>query len=141
MTSRRPRQAGFTLVEVLVAIMIVAVVAMVLLYRRIDVVRDAGRIRDERIAWTLAALKMGDLSRDPTIIADSDSGDFATDSPDQAGFKWSYESTVEPVQLDEAPGQAARSVRRVRLKIFDTENAEIQSLEAMFADVAEPTPP
>jgi hypothetical protein len=84
---------------------------------------------------------MGELSRDPTIIADSDSGDFAIDSPDQAGFKWSYESTVEPVQLDEAPGQATRSVRRVRLKILDAENAEIQSLEAMFADVGEPTPP
>ena|SRR5688572_3877046 len=134
------QRAGFTLIEVLVAILIVAVVSMVLLYRRIDVVRDAARVRDERVAWTLAALKMGDLSRDPAAIMDSDSGDFATDSPDQAGFRWSYESELEAVPLGEAAGEATRSVRRVRLKIFDPEDVELQTLEAMFTDVSEETP-
>jgi len=139
--SRRPRQrSGFTLIEVLVAILIVAVVSMVLLYRRIDVVRDAARVRDQRVAWTLAAFKMGDLSRDPAAIADSDSGDFSEDAPDQAGFRWSYEAEVEPVPLDEGPGETPRSVRRVRLKIIDPDDVEIQTLEAMFPFVQAESP-
>jgi prepilin-type N-terminal cleavage/methylation domain-containing protein len=134
------QQSGFTLIEVLVAVLIVAVVCVVLLYRRIEVVQDAGRIRDERVAWTLAALKMGDLSRDPAAIMDSDSGDFSADLPDQEGFRWSYESQLEPIPVDEAPDQQPRSLRRVRLKILDAEDAELQMLEAMFADVAEESP-
>ena len=133
MTRSPRRRSGFTLVEVLVAILIVAVVSMVLLQRRIEVVRDAGRIRDERVAWTLAALKMGQLSRDPAAITGSDSGDFAEDSPDQAEFTWSYESEREAVPLDEAPGQPPREVLRVRLKIFDPDEVQLQSLEAMFS--------
>jgi len=39
------RRAGMTLLEVLVAILIIAVVAMVLLNRRIDLVRDAAKLR------------------------------------------------------------------------------------------------
>lgn len=112
--------------------MIIAVVAMVLLHRRIDVVRDAARVRDERVAWTLAALKMGDLSRDPSLIVSSDSGDFAQESPDQADFRWSYESQREAIPLDEPQGQAAREILRVRLKILDPDNLELQLLEAMF---------
>jgi len=131
---------GFTLIEVLVAILIVAVVSMVLLYRRIDVVRDAARVRDERIAWTLAALKMGDLSRDPSTIQNSDSGDFSADSPDQDGFRWSYESVLEPVPLDEGPELTPRTVRRVKLKILDPEDVELQTLEAMFEGVKEESP-
>ncbi len=140
MTNSKRQRAGFTLIEVLVAILIIAVVAIVLLYRRIDVIRDAARVRDERVAWTLAALKMGDLSRDPAAISPSDSGDFAGDAPDQAGFRWSYESEREDVPLDEAPEQAARQVLRVRLKIFDPEDVELQSLEAMFSLEPETVP-
>src|SRR6185503_19791692 len=133
-------RSGFTLIEVLVAILIVAVVAMVLLYRRIDVVQDAARVRDERVAWTLAALKLGHLSRDPPVILDSDSGEFSVDSPDQGGFRWSYESVLEPVPLDEGPEQTPRTVRRVKLKILDAEDVELQTLEAMFEGVKEESP-
>jgi hypothetical protein len=119
---------------VLVAILIIAVVALVLLYRRIDVVRDAGRLRDERVAWTLAALKLGDLSRDPSTLRESDQGDFSDDAPDQADFRWSFETQKEIIPLDETPGQNPRSVRRIRLKIFDAEDLLLQEVEAMFPD-------
>jgi prepilin-type N-terminal cleavage/methylation domain-containing protein len=137
-SANRRRAGGFTLLEVLVSILVVAVVAMVLLYKRIDVVRDAARVRDERVAWTLIALKMGDLSRDPALIKDSDHGDFSEDAPDQASFGWSYESEPVPVTFDDAnaPAEAPpRTVRRVRLKIFDPEDVELQTIEAMFADI------
>lgn len=137
---RRARVEGFTLIEVLVAILIVAVVSMVLLNRRIEVVKDAAKIRDERVAWTLAAFKMGDLSRDPAAIAPSDSGDFSVDLPDQAAFRWSYEATRETVPLDETPDQKPREVLRVRLKIIDPEDVELQALEAMFSVEPEQTP-
>jgi len=137
---RRARVEGFTLIEVLVAILIVAVVSMVLLNRRIEVVKDAARIRDERVAWLLVAFKMGDLSRDPAAIAPSDSGDFSADLPDQAAFRWSYESVREAVPLDETPDQKAREVLRVRLKIIDPEDIELQTLEAMFSVEPEPSP-
>ena len=137
---KRRTQSGFTLIEVLVAVLIVAVVAIVLIHRRIEVVQDAARIRDERVAWTLAALKMGDLSRDPAAIMDKDSGDFAKDAPDQGEFRWSYESTLEPIPLDEGPDEKPRALRRVKLKILDPEDAELQSIEALFPDVAEETP-
>src|SRR5262245_26332782 len=137
---RCPRAGGFTLIEVLVAIMIVAVVSIVLIYRRIDVVRDAAHVRNERIAWTLAALKLGDLSRDPSSIQDSDSGDFEEDAPDYAEFRWSYESQLEPVVMDATPvpDQAPPTLRRVTLKVFDSDDLELQSIEAMFPSVAAP---
>ena len=128
----RLKTGGFTLIEVLVAVLIVAVVAIVLINRRIEVVQDAARLRDERVAWTLAALKMGDLSRDPAAIMDSDSGDFSKDAPDQANFRWSYESHLEPIPLDEGPDETPRSLRRVKLKILDPEDVELQTLEALF---------
>jgi prepilin-type N-terminal cleavage/methylation domain-containing protein len=131
--------AGFTLIEVLVAIMIVAAVSIVLIYRRIDVVRDAAQVRNERVAWTLAALKLGDLSLDPSSILESDGGNFEEDAPDYSEFQWSYESQLEPVAIDDAPvpDEAPRMLRRVTLKIFDAEDVELQSIEAMFPVAAQ----
>ncbi|HTF57601.1 MAG TPA: type II secretion system protein [Planctomycetota bacterium] len=138
---REVRVEGFTLLEVLVAILIIAVVAMVLLYRRIDIVRDAAKIRDERVGWTLAALKMGELSMNPADIRPSDSGDFSLDLPDQGEYRWTYEAIREPVPLDEPEGEAAHEVLRVTLKILDPENTELQTLEAIFPAPAQATPP
>jgi prepilin-type N-terminal cleavage/methylation domain-containing protein len=141
MRHRRPSQrSGFTLIEVLIAILIVAVVAIVLIYRRIDVVRDAARVRAERVAWTLAALKLGDMSRDPAALLDADSGDFSEDAPDLADFQWSYEAQWEPIPLDAVEGQTVRSLRRIHLKILDADDVELQSIEAMFPDTREQTP-
>jgi len=138
----RRRQGGFTLLEVLIAVLIIAVVAMVLLYRRIDVVRDAAKIRDERVGWTLAALKMGELSMNPAEIRPSDSGDFSRDLPDQGEYRWTYESIREPVPMDEPEGEAPREVLRVTLKILDAEETELQTLEAIFpAPAAAPAAP
>ena len=129
---RRPSNGGFTLIEVLVAIVIIAVVAMVLLYRRVELVRDAGKLRDERVAWMLAAWKLGELSSDPAAIQSSATGDFADSQPDQAGFLWAYTAEREEVPIDDASDQKNPEILRVRLKILGPDEEELQSLEAMF---------
>ena len=63
----RGAKAGFTLVEVVFALGILATVIVVLLERRTVVVRDAARSRDLRTAWFLAAQKMGELELDPDL--------------------------------------------------------------------------
>ena len=128
----RRRAGGFTLVEVLVAILIVAVVAMVLLQRRVEVVRDAARLRGQRIAWILASLKMGLISQNPATILPADSGDFSKDAPDQTDFRWSYEMVKVPIPLGEPEGEPPRELQRLHLKIFDPEGVELQSLEALY---------
>ena len=142
---RRRTNSGFTLIEVLVAILIVATVMIVLIHRRLDVVQDAAKIRDQRVAWTLAALKLGDMARDPAAILDSDSGDFAEEAPDLENFSWSYQASWDPVPLEGAAQEKARYVRRVRLVVVDSEEGELQSIEAMFQDTREgqeaPPPP
>jgi len=130
---KKPRaDGGFTLIEVMVAIVILAVVAMVLLYRRVDIVRDAGKIRDERLAWTLAAYKLGDLSSNPSAILPSATGDFSDSQPDQAGFLWAYTSEREEIPIDDAQDQEPVEILRVRLTILSPDEEELQSLEAMF---------
>jgi type II secretion system protein I len=129
---RRRDTSGFTLVEVLVAIAIIAVVALVLLYRRVEIVRDAGKIRDERVAWMLAAWKLGELSADPARILAAETGDFEESLPDQPGFRWSYTSEREEVRLDDTPAEKPAEILRVRLTILGPDDEELQKLEAMF---------
>jgi prepilin-type N-terminal cleavage/methylation domain-containing protein len=139
---RRRKTSGFTLIEVLVAILIVATVMIVLIYRRLEVVQDAAKIRDRRVAWTLASLKLGDMARDPSTILDAESGSFGDDSAEFENFQWSYQATWEPVVLEGAGEEKPRSVRRVKLVILGAEEEELQSIEAMFQDTreAEPAP-
>jgi len=64
---RRAGQAGFTLVEVMIAMAIIGVTAVVLLQQRIEIVRDAARARDLRTAWILTSQKLAELELDPTM--------------------------------------------------------------------------
>src|SRR6516164_3201720 len=61
------RQAGFTLVEVMIALAIIGVTAVVLLQQRLEIVRAAARARDLRTAWVLTSQKVAELELDPTL--------------------------------------------------------------------------
>jgi prepilin-type N-terminal cleavage/methylation domain-containing protein len=103
---RNPRRSegGFTLVEVMIALAIIGITAVVLLDQRLQVVRDAGRARDLRTAWILAAQKMAELELDPTLwtgASTQSNGDFSEVNPDYNTIYWDYQIVREPIDLSD----------------------------------------
>lgn len=101
--SRRAR-AGFTLVEVLLALAILGTTAVVLLGRRVEIVREAAASRDLRVAWMLAARKMAELELDRSLwgaAGGSAAGDFGQEDPAYAGFTWEYLVARRPVPIED----------------------------------------
>lgn len=140
MIKGRSREDGFTLIEVVLALAIIAVTAMMLLDRRVDIVRDAGRSRSVRIAWMLAAQKLAELELDPTLWqgqGGGSNGDFAETDPAYAVFTWEYLAARIPVEtLDPQEALEAKKkpkeIFRVGLKIDGPELGQPILLEAMF---------
>lgn len=99
--NKRRRDGGFTLVEVLIAMAIIGVTAVVLLDQRIGIVQDAGRARDKRTSWVLAAQKMAELELDPTLwtgLGSQNNGDFSEVDPELAVFWWEY--VIQRILID-----------------------------------------
>ena len=125
--------------EVVIALAIIALTAVVLLDRRVEVVRDAGRSRDIKTAWLLAAQKLAELELDKTLWAGEggqSSGDFSEVDPAYAGWRWEYLAermpveTIEPALLK--PGQKKKEIFRLGLKVDSPDLGEPILLEAMF---------
>ena len=98
------QEGGFTLVEVMLALAIIGITAVILLDQRLQVVRDAGRARDLRTAWILAAQKIAELEVDPTLwtgASTQSNGDFSEVNPDYAAFYWDYQIVREPIDLSD----------------------------------------
>ena len=105
---------GFTLVEILMALVILASTAVVLLGRRVDVVRDAARAKDQRALYVLASQKMAELELDVNLRAGpggSSHGDFGETDPEYAGYTWEYALVRERIELTE-PGELADPTRK-----------------------------
>ena len=146
MKTRARRDGGFTLVEVVIALAIIALTAVVLLDRRAEVVRDAGRSRDVRIAWFLASQKMGELELDKSLWqgeGGSSSGDFGELGEPYARFTWEYIVVRVPVEtvdpLTTPTPQKPKELFRLGLKVDVEGLGEPILIEAMFP-VSEPTP-
>lgn len=89
------------------ALVILASTAVVLLGRRVEVVRDAARSKDQRALYVLASQKMAELELDPALRAGpggSSHGDFAEVDPEYAGYTWEYSMVRERIDLLE-PGE------------------------------------
>jgi prepilin-type N-terminal cleavage/methylation domain-containing protein len=98
----RARDGGFTLVEVMIALAIIAVTAIVLLDRRVDLVRDAARSRDLRAVWALASQKMAELELDKTLWTGTgaqSNGDFSEIDPSYREVLWEYLVIRQPVDV------------------------------------------
>ncbi len=94
--------SGFTLVEVMIAMAIIALTAVVLMDQRITIVRDAGRARDMRTAWVLASQKMSELELDKTLwggLGSQSNGDFGDVSSDYTAFQWEYQILRETIDI------------------------------------------
>ncbi len=143
--TRASRPSGFTLVEVVVALAIIALVAVVLLDKRVEVVRDAAKTRDQRMAWTLAAWKMGEIERDERLFGTSgevNAGTFEDLSPEYMDFGWDYDArreevpTNDPADAEEKP----KEIFRVVLKVRRGDEATLVEIHGMFP-VVEPEAP
>lgn len=145
----RARNGGFTLVEVMLALGILAIVSVTLLNQRVHVVEEAGRSRDARMAWALASRKMAELELDPVIWkgpGDFSNGDFHELSPEAAGFRWEYRAMREEIDVSE-PEDAAPVVREIfRLTLTVTppgeeEGVKLESYVPVYVEKKDPTAP
>jgi hypothetical protein len=102
----------------MIALAIVSLTAVILLDRRLEVVRDAGRSRDLRTAWMLASQKIAELELDPSLwtgTGGQSHGDFAEIDPDYSRFRWDYLVQREPVDVEERrPGREPAAPGRPR---------------------------
>ncbi|HLY08561.1 MAG TPA: type II secretion system protein [Planctomycetota bacterium] len=97
--------SGFTLVEVLIAMAIIGVTAVVLLDQRITIVQDAGKARDKRTVWVLASQRLAELELDKSLwvgLGSQNIGDFSDVDPEYAMFTWEYQIVRETIQTGAA---------------------------------------
>lgn len=137
-SSRTSGTSGFTLIEVLVAFAIIAIAAAVLLHQRVEVVRDAAKVRDARLGWTLAAWKMGEIERDPKVFAqdrdDRKDGTFEDYAEEYAEYRWEYELKKEEVSTNdgENPNEKPREIFRLTLTVLPAEGEPLIEIQGMF---------
>lgn len=139
-------RGGFTLIEVMLALAILAMAVVVVLDQRVDVVREASAARDARTLWMLATRKLAELELDRKLWegpSASGSGDFSELDAEYAPFTWEYQAIREPVEtVDPAlmkPGQKPKEMFRLALAVKAPGIENPMLVEAMLP-VAEPPP-
>lgn len=145
-TRARRAESGFTLVEVMIAMAIIGVTAVVLLQQRIEVVRDAARARDMRTAWILTSQKLAELELDNTLWTGAgmqSNGDFSDVDPDYAAYHWDYQIVREPIDLsdpkDPKSEKKPRDLLRLTLVVRAPGTEDPIVVEAQFP-IYEPKP-
>lgn len=86
---------GFTLLEVMVALAIIAIALVTLLGTHLLSLNLAQRHKEQSMATMLARQKMEELLTTPFDSLTSDAGDFG---PERPGYKWEFE--VEDADID-----------------------------------------
>jgi prepilin-type N-terminal cleavage/methylation domain-containing protein len=135
----RDSSSGFTLVEVMIAMAIIAMTAVVLLDQRLEVVRDAARARDLRTSWVLASQKLAELELDRTLwtgVGSQSNGDFAETDAEYASYLWEYQIVRVPIEItdpkDPKSDQKPRELLRLTLGVRAPGIEEPIVLEAEF---------
>ena len=89
-------EKGFTLLEVMIAMAILAITLVVVFQSQSQSISMAGRARFETTASLLAQSKMAEIeAADPENVV-SDSGDFGDDFPD---YSWRVDVTETEIEL------------------------------------------
>ena len=133
----RGAKGGFTLVEVIFALGILAAVIVVLLERRTVVVRDAARSRDLRTAWFLAAQKLGELELDPDLwVGEGGASNGTFDEVDDmyGEYVWEFEAYREQINTSESweTAPTLREIFRLRVQVNGPGFAEPVVLEKLL---------
>jgi general secretion pathway protein I len=108
---KNDRSSGFTLLEVMVAMAIIAIALTAVLGSQSQSVSLAGEAKFNTTAPFLAQSKISELEvADPGELTD-DSGDFGDDFP---GYTW--KTTVQNISFDR-PEKAAERLRQIDLTV------------------------
>lgn len=130
---------GFTLMEVLVAIAILAIVTVVLLGRRVEIIRDTGRARDQRLAYALLAQKMAEIEMDQESFlseASAGRGDFRDTGTEYANFEchWTISKQDVPTNDPAVKSEQPKKIFHVKLAVKKVDEEEdLVAMEAMFS--------
>jgi general secretion pathway protein I len=104
--------SGFTLLEVMVAMAIIAIALTAVLGSQSQSVSLAGEARFNTTAALLAQMKMAEIETEKPDEFNSGSGDFGEDFP---GYSW--ELTISDTDLETSQNVSAR-FKRIDLKVF-----------------------
>jgi general secretion pathway protein I len=116
------RQSGFTLMEVMVAVSVVAIALMAIYRMHTQTLFMDARGRFDTVATQLARQKLADI--DTMALADlsGDSGDFGNAHP---GFTWQIETEGVSADLLKEDGP---TLKRITVTISASEGASVFSL-------------
>lgn len=106
------RGAGFTLVEVLVALAVIAAVLGALVHSAGSTASNAGKLRDRAVASWVAENQLAEMQLLPSFPETGDK----TGSEEVFGVKWYWKTRVQRVEDED--------LRRVDIEIRKRENAE-----------------
>ena len=104
------RSRGFTLVEVMIALAVFAVVSVALVNNSTSSLRQAGMIQDRTVAWWLAENEMTRLRLQPRDDENFPSAGIVRKSAEVAYFEWELETLIESTEND--------FVRRITIRVF-----------------------
>jgi type II secretion system protein I len=116
MNSFASRQdAGFTLVEVLIALSIIAASLIGLLIIRNNSIREVSLAMNSRLAWSLAQRKMGEIVIESDPREGTESGEFE----DFPQFSWAAVTTLEELATEktENPADEPEEILRIELEV------------------------
>ena len=121
---------GFTLLEVMAALSIIAIALTVLLTSQSQSMSMASEARFHTRASLLAQMKIAEISTAKTEDLQSESGDFGEEFPD---YYWEIESDTEPSSVQE---EIAEYLRQIDLTIYFGENRQYQYNTRFYQFVA-----
>ena len=143
MRHRSAGEGGFTLVEVVLALMVLAIAAVVLLDRRVGIIRETVEAKNAGMVWVLTANKMAELELDPMLWTgegSSANGDFGEVGDEYIEFAWEYEIVKvelpmeELVDSQEAPEEAEepKYIYMITLSVYAPDKELPYQLQAAF---------
>ncbi|OHB69390.1 MAG: hypothetical protein A2W23_01440 [Planctomycetes bacterium RBG_16_43_13] len=99
---------AFTLIEVLLAVAILALVTVVLLSKKVEIMRDAGRARDYKVASLLASQKMAEIEMKKEIFGGQETFTEYGDFEGYPGFGWSYDVAKQYITIGAPPADGSQ---------------------------------